>query len=261
MRRPGARAPLLVLDWGIGGFGVVRALWERDPGVPVVYVSDAGFTPYGRVPADVLAARIGALLGHFAGLGAERAVLACNAASTVAHLVRAALEVVDMLDAGVEVVQRTGLPRVGLLGGARTVRSGSHRRRLAALGVAVRARVAQPLSARVERGDLASAGLDADIARIVAPLRRERAVLLACTHYPAIEGALQRHLPGVTLLDPARAVAERVCPIARAARAAAARPIRAFTTGSPEATRAGAQAAFGLDPGAVTPLGALGRRS
>lgn len=249
-----ARPPLLVLDWGIGGFGVVRALRERDPGLPIVYVSDAGFTPYGRVPAGALAARLGALLGRFAGLGAERAVLACNAASTVTHLVQAgSLEVLDMLDAGVEVALGAGLPRVGLLGGARTVRSGSHRRRLAALGVTVRARIAQPLSARVERGDLASPGLEADVARIVTPLRRERAVLLACTHYPAIEGVLQRHLPGVRLLDPARAVAERVCPIASAAGAPALR-VRAFTTGSPEATRAGARAAFGLDPGEVTKL-------
>jgi glutamate racemase len=256
-----ARAPLLVLDWGIGGFGVVRALWERDPGLPVLYVSDAGFRPYGKVPAGALAARLETLLAHFAALGAQRAVLACNAASTVAHLVRAGtLEVLDMLDAGVDEVRRTGLPRVGLLGGARTVLSGNHRRRLAALGVAVRGRVAQPLSARIERGDLASAGLEADVARIVGPLRRERAVLLACTHYPAIEGVLQRHLPGVRLLDPARAVAERVCPVAAAARAASPR-VRAFTTGSPEATRAGARAAFGIDPGRVTPLAAFASRS
>ena len=220
-------------------------------------MSDAGFTPYGKVPGGALAARLGALLGHFAGLGAQRAVLACNAASTVSHLLRVgALEVLDMLDAGVEVARGTGLPRVGLLGGARTVLSGSHRRRLAALGVTVRGRVAQPLSAWVERGELTSAGLEAEVARIVAPLRRERAVLLACTHYPAIEGVLQRHLPGVRLLDPARAVAERVCPVAVAARAASPH-VRAFTTGSPEATRAGARAAFGLDPGRVTQLTAF----
>lgn len=258
-----ARAPLLVLDWGIGGFSVVRALWERDPALSIVYVSDAGFTPYGKVPAHALAARVGVLLDHFAGLGAERAVLACNAASTVAHLLPAtSLEVLDMLDAGVEVVLRTGLSRVGLLGGGRTVRSGDHRRRLAALGVTVRGRVAQPLSAWIERGELSAAGLEADVARVVAPLRGERAVLLACTHYPAIEGVLQRHLPGVRLLDPAQALAERVCPSVPPGAARAAKPrIRAFTTGSPEATRAGAKAAFSLDPGPVTALTAFAHRS
>lgn len=252
-----AKAPLLVLDWGVGGFGVVRALWEREPGLRVVYVSDAGFTPYGKVAPAPLARRLSAILAHFSRTGVQRAVLACNAASTVAHLVRAeSLEVFDMLDAGVEVARATGLSRVGLLGGARTVRSGLHRRRLAALGVDVRGRVAQPLSARIERGDLTSAGLHAEVARIVAPLRSERAVLLACTHYPAIASVLAQHLPGVALLDPAWAVAKRVCPLTPTSRTAGAR-LRAFTTGDPDATRAAARTAFGLDPGVVAKLSAF----
>ena len=68
-------------------------------------------------------------------------------------------------------------------------------------------RVAQPLSARVEAGDLDSPHVRAEVERIVHPLRRADAVLPRCTHYPALMPLFRAELPGVTLLDPAQSLA------------------------------------------------------
>jgi glutamate racemase len=64
-------------------------------------------------------------------------------------------------------------------------------------------RIAQPLSQFVEAGDLSSETLKTELRRILRPLAGVDALLLACTHYPALAAPLQEQLPGVRLLDPA----------------------------------------------------------
>jgi len=51
-------ACLGIVDWGIGGIGLVRELDRRVPGLPVLYWSDAGAVPYGRMRSADLTARL-----------------------------------------------------------------------------------------------------------------------------------------------------------------------------------------------------------
>ncbi len=83
MRSTTTNSCLGIVDWGIGGIGLVRALDEVAPGLPVLYWSDAGATPYGRMGTDDLAARLTTVVTELAERGATEVVLACNAASTV----------------------------------------------------------------------------------------------------------------------------------------------------------------------------------
>lgn len=244
---------LLVLDWGVGGFGVVHRLRASSPGLSLSYFSDAGFTPYGKVPAPALALRLEEVLAHFAAEGARHVVVACNAASTVvpALSLPRGLTVTDMISPGVELVRAAQISELGLVGGVRTVRSGVHRARLRAFGVRVRSRVAQPLSALIEAGDLGSDHLRAEVRRIVAPLAHLPALLLACTHYPAIAEVFRAALPGVALLDPAEPAARRALAAVPADGEGA---LRVFTSGDPEATRRAARLAFGVETGPVTRL-------
>nr|MDT0523947.1 hypothetical protein [Streptomyces sp. DSM 41633] len=73
-----------IVDWGIGGIGLVRELDRRAPGLPVLYWSDAGAMPYGRMRSADLTARLYDVVSELARRGATEVVLACNAASTVA---------------------------------------------------------------------------------------------------------------------------------------------------------------------------------
>jgi glutamate racemase len=254
--RPARGPSLLLIDWGIGGVGVLAALRRRAPALDAVYCSDSGHTPYGKVSPVELTHRLERLLAHFAGRGVTHAVLACNAASTVARRLRlpAGLRLFDVLDGGVRLVEQSGHRAIGLVGGARTIRSGAHRRRLAAAGISVRGRVAQPLSAFIERGELDSPALRSEVARVVRPLNGAPALLLACTHYPAIAPLFIEVLPGAALLDPADEVARGVL-ASLGARARFGRgATEAWTSGSPSATRHTARLAFGLDLGPVSAL-------
>lgn len=244
-----------IVDWGIGGLGFYRALRRRVPDAQILYWSDSGATPYGKLPAAALAARLCQVLARLAELGATSAVIACNAASTALARVDAPIPAVGIIDAGVDSALRwrvasRGDRAVGVIGGARTIRSQIYRRRLEAAGVRVIQRVAQPLSALVEAGELSGPGVDAAVAPILRPLRGVGALLLACTHYPALAPRLGAHLPGAALLDPAEALAEQVLASGTVARGS--EPPRWLTTGDPEAMRRAARAAFAVDLASVS---------
>jgi glutamate racemase len=241
---------LAVLDWGIGGLGFLSLLAARHPGAGAVYVSDAGFTPYGKVPRRGLSARVDQVLRHLRDAHrVDHAVLACNAASTVLPDLatpREGLAVAGVIAPAVQALAEMRPARVGVIGGGRTVRSGAYGRGLRAAGHHVRQRVAQPLSAHVEAGRLEGDAVRGDVARILAPLHDVEILVLACTHYPALAPLLAERCPRAALFDPAAATLDRVeaeWPVA----AATPGPHRVLTTGDPETMRRSARLAFGME--------------
>lgn len=237
-----------VLDWGIGGLDALARLRRRFPGLVLTYLSDSGAVPYGKLGADELDARVTAVV---AALGVTHCVIACNAASSVLPLREPPCPMVGVIAPGVAAALRTPYRRIGVVGGARTVASGAWSRPLEAAGREVVQSVAQPLSAHVEAGRLGGPELEGDLARVLAPIREAgvEALVLACTHYPAIAGAFARQLPGVALLDPVDALIDAAAaafPLGDAGPGAPG-PLRVLTTGDPAATRASARLAWGLD--------------
>lgn len=246
---------VLVLDWGIGGLDVFRRLSEGRPRARLVYLSDSGSLPYGKMTRAGLRARMEAIVAAFAARGAVAVVVACNAASTAfpGARVPAGVPVHDVISSGVALVRASGHREIGLVGGVRTVRSRAHARRLG--GVRVVSRIAQPLSAMVERGELSGAAVSREVRRAVADLRALPAILLACTHYPALLPVFREALPGVALLDPASILAEEVR-VSGGVPEGEGEPCF-YTTGDPDEMRRSALVAFGVTLGPVRSARAL----
>lgn len=236
-------ACLGIVDWGIGGIGLLNALDRVAPGLPVLYWSDAGATPYGRMSADELTDRLTTVVAQLAARGVTEVVLACNAASTVVdRLGGAAVPVEGIILQGLASVP-DDLGSVGVIGGQRTIDAGLYRRGLARPGRVVLSRVAQPLSAHIEAGRTGSPQFRADLARIVAPLRRVDALVLACTHYPAATPWFAAALPDALLIDPAERMATAIADRHPGTRFAARPANRVFlTTGDPEGMQVAARA-------------------
>src|SRR5882757_10892418 len=116
-----ANSCLGIVDWGIGGVGLVRALDQLAPGLPLLYLADTGLTPYGRMGTDELTARLTTVVAALAERGATEVVLACNAASTVVgRLGAAAIPVEGIIGHGVAAVPEA-LGSIGVIGGQRTI--------------------------------------------------------------------------------------------------------------------------------------------
>ena len=221
-----------ILDWGIGGMPVALGLQAASPGTELLYLSDSGFTPYGKLAREPLAERASWLLRQ---TDADLGILACNAASSVLSEIQCDYPIVGIIEHGLRVaMESTGDP-VGVLAGDRVTEDGAYSRPLAAAGRRVLTSSGQPLSALVERGEVSGDTVEAAVARCVAPLRGASSCLLACTHYPALSALLTAALPGVALLDPTPALVDAVVKQYVPNHDRGSGGLRAITTGSPQA--------------------------
>lgn len=202
-----------IIDWGIGGVSVFRLIREQIGDVPVTYLSDTGVTPYGRMSRPELVARLNTVIGFLKSRGVTHILIGCNAASTaIPFLADHGIPVKGVIEPAVELVTRLQPRDLGLIGGRRTVVSGVYRNGFAERGIAVKQRIAQPLSALIESGDISSPQLRTAAAQILAPLRSCSHILLACTHYPAIASILAEYVSNDTVLvDPAAELLDTVC--------------------------------------------------
>lgn len=114
--------------------------------------------------------------------GADRIAVACSAASCA---LTDDARVEGIIDHCIEAIRQTGLENIGLVGGARTIRSQAYARPLRAAGINLLQRTPHSLSIRVESGDLDSEAMYAQIKQIASPLRNREATASLChTHAP-----------------------------------------------------------------------------
>lgn len=192
--------PLAIMDYGIGGIDLLSRIKKECPDLPMLYFSDAGTVPYGRLSRMALQERVYQALDYLYGLGAQRVVVACHSASSVVKVNTDKL--LSIRDISIRSALSTSVKTIGVIGGGRTVRCGYYRKALSKHGLAVTQRVAQEFSILVERGELHSDDTTATAKAILKPLRAVEAVLLACTHYPALIPVIERILPHTRIIDP-----------------------------------------------------------
>ena len=222
----GRDAPLGVFDSGLGGLTVVRALRERCPSEDIVYLGDTARVPYGsRSPETIIRYALGCSRVLIAR-GVKAIVVACNTVSAVAlDMMRVELDLpvlgVILPGARAAVAAAAGRP-VGVLGTTGTITSGAYPRAIAALSTRTEVVVqAAPLLV-----PLAEEGwTEGEVPRLVVRRYLEpliaagaRAVVLGCTHYPLLRGAIAAEAAALAgealpLVDGALATAAEVAAV------------------------------------------------
>ncbi len=241
-----------IIDWGIGGVSIYRLIKKQIGDVPVTYFSDTGATPYGRLPRRELAERLDEVIRYLTLSGVTHVVIGCNAASTaIPDLSVHEIPVEGVIEPAIRLTAGLAPARLGVIGGRRTITSGAYRKALSSRGISVKQRVAQPLSALIESGDVDSENLRAAAGKILGPLRNCSHILLACTHYPAITGVLQELVTSETqFIDPASEMID----IVRRWRLPKTGGDVFLTTGDAASMRSSAAKAFGVTIAEVTTI-------
>ena len=234
-----------IIDWGIGGISIYKLLKQRTHDLSVLYFSDTGTTPYGKMERRELADRLDVLIEFLKTQGMSRLVIGCNAASTaIDDLKDHGIKIDGVNEPAVAATAKLNPKKLGIIGGRRTIVSGVYRKAFAANGIDVIQRIAQPLSGLIERGDTSSDNLRAEAKRILSPLKNCSHVLLACTHYPAIEALLKNYVsPSTKFIDPAAAVVRKLGKVSTPTNARD----RFFTTGDPKQMSRSAKLAFDVE--------------
>jgi len=207
-----------IMDWGIGGFTVYKAMRARGLTTDILYFSDSGSTPYGKLSRGELRERIAQIAELFAQREVTHVLVGCHSASSAldpdAETGRERFDGVafeSIIPAAVRLSGRSASRRLGVIGGERTIRSGVYERALASSGKQLAFCAAQPLSAFVEAGELRSPAVESEVRRVMAALGPIDAMLIACTHYPALTPLFAVISPEVELLDPGDEMIASVC--------------------------------------------------
>jgi glutamate racemase len=231
-----------IFDSGVGGLTVQKAIFARLPGLDTVYLGDTARVPYGSKSPEVVTQYSLRNARFLVARDIELLVVACNTASAVALPAlreQLAIPVLGVVEPGARVAARASRSgRIGVIGTASTVASGAYQRALRAARrdaevVAAACPLFVPLA---EEGwtDPEDEVVRLVARRYLAPFREAGVdtLVLGCTHYPLLKGAIGRELPGVTLVDSADAIAAEV---AEQLRASDAGPVqhRFFVTDTP----------------------------
>lgn len=233
-----------IFDSGVGGLTVQRAILDALPGLDTVYLGDTARVPYGNKSPEVVTQYSIRNARLLLTQDVEMLVVACNTASAVAlPALRAAfdLPVLGVVEPGARAAARaTRTGRVGVIGTQSTVASGAYQRALASLipDVHVTARACPLFVPLAEEG---WTDPDDEVVRLVArrylaPVREAGVdvLVLGCTHYPLLAGAIAAELPGVTLVDSAAAIAAEVAGRFPAAAASGPASHSFFVTDTPD---------------------------
>ncbi len=213
--------PIGVFDSGLGGLTVVRAIMDTLPGESIVYFGDTARYPYGPRPLEETRGFAVEIARHLVGQDVKLVVVACNTATAAAFddvAEAVPVPVVGVIEPAVRAATRaTRNGRVGLIATEATVRSRAYERALLALDPDRTVELIPQACPRfvefVERGDTTSDEVLAAARSYLALLgvAGVDTLILGCTHYPLLRGAIQ-HVMGedVLLLSSAEETASAV---------------------------------------------------
>jgi glutamate racemase len=202
----------------VGGLSVLREIQRELPHESVLYVADSGYAPWGDRPASFIQERSLAISRALVERGVKAIVVACNTATGAAVEVLRQTFSLPIVAIEPAVKPAAAATRSGVVGVMATTATLSSSKLLRLVGQypapgGTEMQACPGLAEQVERGDLTSAATRALVERYVKPLVDKGAdtIVLGCTHYAFIEPMIQAVAgPGVTVIDPAPAVAREL---------------------------------------------------
>jgi glutamate racemase len=195
-------APIGVFDSGVGGLTVARGIIDQLPRESLLYVGDTAHSPYGPKPIAQVREYALAVLDDLVSQGVKLLVIACNTASSA--MLRDARErytealgipVVEVIHPAVRAaVRQTRTKRIGVIGTVGTINSRAYDDAfIAASDLEIFSRACPRFVEFVEAGVTSGAELFAIAEEYLAPLKAANidTLVLGCTHYPLLAGAIQ----------------------------------------------------------------------
>ncbi|MCI2046463.1 MAG: glutamate racemase [Faecalibacterium sp.] len=211
--------PLGVFDSGLGGLTGVKELRRLLPGEDIVYFGDTGRVPYGSRGRDTILQYARQDIAFLLSKNVKYIMAACGTVSSTYPAAEAAKLPVPYLGvvstAAREAAVATRSRKVGVIGTAATIRSGSYETLLRQLvpGVEIVKRACPMFVPLVENGYFNDGNPVAKlvIEEYLTPVRAAGVdtLILGCTHYPLLKSMIGAFMgPDVALIDPGKAAAD-----------------------------------------------------
>jgi len=211
--------PIGVFDSGVGGLTVVKQLMKKLPSESIIYFGDTARIPYGTKSEEIVQRFALEDSAFLLEKQVKMIVVACNTASAVAlKMLRNALDVpvIGVIEPGARAaVDYTRNGKIGVIGTAGTIRSGSYRREI--LNLTQEAQIiSQPCPLfvpLVEEGWIEDEATYLIARRHLQPIIENKVdtLILGCTHYPLLKNVIRKVVGSkVQLVDSGVETAETV---------------------------------------------------
>ena len=217
-------APILLIDSGLGGLTVARAIRRALPHEKLLYFGDTARVPYGTKSGRTITTYVAQILRYLAGFEPKHVVIACNSASAVAipnlRQQFPGLSIAGVIEPGARAASRAAgdnpRPVFAVIATPATIRSRAYEKAIAhrrSKGTIVQ-KATPLLVPLIEDG---RAGNDPLVTlclkQYLLPLKahRPQVMVLGCTHYPILREPIQRIMGrDCRVVDSAEACAEDV---------------------------------------------------
>ncbi len=210
-----------IFDSGLGGLSALKEVRRLLPHEDIIYFGDTGRVPYGTRSKETITKYCLQDLNFLRSKGVDAVLVACGTASSNAldALRESApdLPIIGVIDSGARAAARaTKNKTVGIAGTPSTIGSGAFEKKLREIDGAI-APVSAPCALFVPLVENGFVEDDNEITLLTAKKYLSSVIdggadtlILGCTHYPIIAGAISKVLPGVNLINVGAAAAEEL---------------------------------------------------
>lgn len=217
-------SPIAIIDSGLGGLTVARAVRRAMPAESILYFGDTARLPYGNKTAETVTRFVSQIIEYLRRFDPKHVIIACNTATALAMpAVREQfpdLPISGVIDPGAKAAViaagRKVTPVIGVIATEATVKSKAyeravHSRRRHARLLVKSTPLLVPIIEEGRRGDDPIVKLA--LQQYLEPLLRNGldVLVLGCTHYPILKSAIKEHVgPAVAVIDSAEQCADDV---------------------------------------------------
>ena len=213
--------PIGVIDSGIGGFTVLKALQDRLPNENYLYFGDSMRMPYGERENDELIMLANTIISDLENRGVKAVVLACNTLSSLIVELSARVPLFSVIEAGVqETLNWRDRGLVGLIATTATVKNRSYEKELELWTREVEyiAQGTHTLAKVINDGQGDLKILKNNIREAVEPILLKgikkgiiiEELLLGCTHFPIVSVTIRQMYPELELINPANGLVRQL---------------------------------------------------
>ena len=217
-------SPILVIDSGLGGLTVVRALQKTLPREEIVYFGDTARLPYGSKSADTVTTFVRQIIEYALPLRPKHVVIACNTATALAltalRPLFPGLNISGVIEPGaraaIEAAGAKEQPIIGIIATEATVHSKAYDRAILRRRNHARVllRPSPLLVPIIEEGrTLDDPLVKLALKQYLYPLLKRNidVLVLGCTHYPILKPVIQQIVGNaVRVIDSAERCADDV---------------------------------------------------
>lgn len=195
-----------VIDSGIGGLTVVKALQKLLPNEELIYFGDNKNCPYGNRSEDEIRYLTRDILKYLERRQVKVVALACNTISTVFdEMDNYNFPIIDIVSPTVEHIKNMGVDNLAVLGTEVTIKSNSYQRLLKNDNYEIITESSRELASIIDKGLFDSQEIRDIIKKHMDNILEKEDIynlVLACTHYPIVEDIFYENNPQLNYINP-----------------------------------------------------------